>query len=428
MRLCLLAFLVACGGSHSNGNADGNGNGDGKNSDSLGSNPTTITVTLTNRPNTAATYTFIAAYQDGASAWQAAPAPSGDTYSFTVTSPVWGFAWTCVTQATNLGRVELAYFAVSEKTSLTETVPRECSDRYPANVGVSGDVQNESNATGNFASYAARTVQVMTGNDTFVMEAPPGPHDLFVSHVTGAAGTGALAVDHIAVVRGVTAPTTTATVDWNTAAAVQTAAVTAPTGANASTTLYSAGGTNLTLSAQNAGPYQATGLPASLAMTGDVYDQLITVRGNGGGAAVESWASAIATQSYPSPAGLGGSISTVAGTTPYPEISTMWAAYANATAYAWDARQGASVVGAATTRWTTIFGPGYLGGSPKFQMPDLSMLAGWSAKLAFQTGVAVAGTTAAEITSAGISDIPPVTPAAPGTQRTTVTSDWTVTP
>src|SRR5437899_6431426 len=124
----LVAVAAACGSSNSKGNPDGN-NGDGTSSDSLTGGPTTVTVTLTNAPTNAAMYTFIAAYQDGASAWQLAPAPSGDTYTFTINSAAWGFAWTCLVPNFNVARVELAFFATSEKTSLTENVPQGCTAR-----------------------------------------------------------------------------------------------------------------------------------------------------------------------------------------------------------------------------------------------------------------------------------------------------------
>ncbi len=444
MRTLLVASmfaLAACGGSHSAGNPDGNGNGNGdgnSNGDSLGGNPTTVSVTLTNRPNTAATYTFLVAYQDGASAWQLAPAPTGDTYSFTINSPAWGFAWTCLVPQVNVGRVELAYFATSEKTSYTENVPRECSDRYPTVVGVSGAVQNENATTENFASYAGRTVQVVhtNGNDTFTMEGPMGPHDLVVTHVT--LGTGVAAggqVDHAAVVRGVTAPTTTASVDWSTAQAVTTGNVTATTGAIVTTSLYTAGGTTVTMTTQGAAPYTSAGLDASQAVTGDVYDQQVLVRGTGATSILDTWVSTVADQTYTAPTALGGATSSVPTMTPYPEIMTTWNGYTGAIGYAWDARQGGGTVGGVpAVRWTAILGTTYLGGSPKFQMPDLSTLAGWSQSFAFSpTGGTVAGSVAAYTSSGGAADFPGAVQGrgsngAPGITRTTVTGDWTVTP
>jgi hypothetical protein len=428
--------LAACGGSHSAGNPDGNGDGNG---DSLGGNPTTVSVTLTNRPNTAATYTFLVAYQDGASAWQLAPAPSGDTYSFTINAPAWGFAWTCIVPNLNAARVELAYFATTEKTSFTENVPRECSDRYPTFVGVSGSVTNETTTTNNQASYAGRTVAVMHNNsnaaDTFAMEGPMGPHDLVITHATLNGGIGGGEVDHAAVVRGVTAPTTTATVDWSTNMAVATANVTTVANSIVSTTLYTAGGTTVTMVTQGATPYTSAGLDASQAMTGDVYDQQVLVRGAGTTSILDTWSTAVADQTYTAPAALGGATSSVPTTTPYPQVMTTWNGYTGAIGYAWDARQGASSVGgAAPVRWTAILGTTYLGSSPKFQMPDLSMLAGWSPSFGFTTtGGMVTGTVAAYTSTGGAADFPGAVQVrgsngAPGTTRVTVSNDWTVTP
>jgi hypothetical protein len=186
MRSYLLAFVLAaaCGGSNSGSNADapdGDSLGGG---DTLGGNPTTVTVTLTNLPTTPATYTFLAAYEDGAGAWQLAPAPTADTYSFTINSPVWAFAWTCIVPNSNpvIARVELAYFAVAEKTSLTENVPIGCTDRITY-VGVGGTVSNMNNGGAGFTvAYGARTNQVNRTTGQFGVESPPGPHDLFIAH------------------------------------------------------------------------------------------------------------------------------------------------------------------------------------------------------------------------------------------------------
>ncbi len=439
MRLHVLALafvLAACGSSHSGSNPDGNnGGGDGSNGNGDGpggGNPTTVMVTLVNHPTNASMYTFLAAYQDGAAAWHLAPAPSGDIYSMTINSPVWGFAWTCIDPTTKAARVQLAYFTVAEKTSITETIPAECTDRV-TRVGVSGTVTNLP-AQGTFlATFAARTVAVTrgTGNtgDTFTMMAASGAHDLLVT--TGTLAAGSISTDTAGIVRGVTAPTTTATLDWSTAKAVTSAAVTVPTGTTgvtAATTLYTAGGTQMTLVAGSTAPYTTVGLDASLAMTGDIYDQAVVERGNGSVASVENWTTTIAAQTYTPPTPLGGATSSVPTTTPYPEIMTTWNAYSNAVGYAWDARQGGTTPGGTNVRWTTLFGPGYVGSSPKFQMPDLSGLTGWSASLQLVAGTQVVGTSAAMVSSGGASDFPPAAIAVAGTVRTTASSNWTVTP
>src|SRR5438270_1016738 len=100
MRSSLFAIvaLAACGSSHSGSGGDaagGGGDGSGSSDASGGGGPASVMVTLTNRPDNAATFSFLTAYQDGSGPWTAAPAPTGDTYTFTINSAAWSFAWTC---------------------------------------------------------------------------------------------------------------------------------------------------------------------------------------------------------------------------------------------------------------------------------------------------------------------------------------------
>jgi hypothetical protein len=208
---------------------------------------------------------------------------------------------------------------------------------------------------------------------------------------------------------------------------VQTAAATAPTGATVTSTLY-AGNTQITLGAENGNAPEVVGLDASQAMGTDVYEFASTTRAQGSSEVAQTWTSTFATQTFTAPAPLGGATSSVASPTPYPIVMTTWNAYPNATGYVWDARQGLGSTAAPPTEWTAIVGPGYVGGSPKFQMPDLSMLTGWSAMFQLQTGQMVNGTALAVTSSAGAADFPTVDPAAAGTSRVVVTSGWTVTP
>ena len=423
------ALLAACGGSNSSSNnGDANGGGDGNNGggDSLSGNPTTVTVTLTNRPDNAAMYTFLAAYQDGAAAWTLAPAPSGDTYSFTVNSPVWGFAWTCIVPGSTIARVELAYFTAAEKTSLTESIPVGCTDRV-MNVGLSGNVSNLNNGGNGFrAAFGTNTRGVMT-NGNFSLEAPAGTRDLFISHGSGTGGFGP--VDAVAR-QSATAPMTGVAVDWNNSAATVQTGVTAP-GAGVSTTLYTASGTALNLGTaggNGGGSLFVTGLDASQQVAGDLYAMAATFRAQGSSETVEIWASTTGAQTYTDPAPLGGATSTVPTTMPYPEILTTWSAYANAIGYLWDARQGLGTSFVPPLEWTAIVGPGYVGSTPKFQTPDLSMLTGWSTTFEFQTGQQVVGSASALTSTAGTADFPIVNPATAGTQRVLAASGWTVTP
>jgi hypothetical protein len=436
MRSYLLAFalVAACGGSNSStNNGDANNGGDGTASgDSLGGSPSTVTVTLTNQPATPATYSFLAAYQDGAGAWQLAPAPSGDTYTLTINAPVWGFAWTCIVPNSNpvIARVELAYFTVAEKTSLTESIPVGCTDRI-MNAGVGGTVANLQNGGNGYrVSFDAANRAVMTIG-TFGVETPPGMHDLFITHAGGTGGRGP--VDG-AVRATATAPASGVALDWNTQVATVATTVTAPQGAFVTTTLYSSGGTQVSLGASaaagNVGSTLVTSLGTSQGASGDIYSMSATTIAQGASATSEVWANAPSALTFTAPAALGGATSAVASQTPYPIIMTTWNAYANAIGYAWDIKQGqgGSVGGASPLEWTAIVGPGYVGASPKFQMPDLSTLTGWSAAYQPTTGNPVLGTVGGTTSSAGAADFPTVNPAPNGTTRTLVTSGWTVTP
>jgi hypothetical protein len=435
----LIALGAACGSSSSNKNPDGNGGGDGSNGDGSMGGPTTVNVTLVDHPMTAATYSFLVAYQDGGGAWQAAPAPSGDTYTFTINSAAWGFAWTCIpTVAGGTKRVELAYFSTGEKTALTETVPVECTDRTAMAARLSGTVTGLPITTGTPPTYVAyfgdakaivSTTGQLPGTGTFNMEAQPGTHDLIVGAVAtsgGGGNGGSVAITSAAIVRSVTlsGPTTAPAVDFSTAGnSTATVTVNAGDGATvgAETLLYSANGTNVEFAAANTAPFQTDGLGSGDTISGDVYDQAIAVTDNGATATVENWTATIAAQTYVAPAALGGATASVPTSTPYPEIETTWNAYSGANGYVWDAQQSMG-------EWTAALGTGYIGSSPKFQMPDLSSLTGWVTGWQLASGTDVNGSVTAQVSSAGISDFPAAPPAAAGTTRAFATSRWTVTP
>ncbi|HTR54173.1 MAG TPA: hypothetical protein VMJ10_25950 [Kofleriaceae bacterium] len=435
-----IALLAACGSSSSGKSGDAAGGGDGGGDGSIGG-PATVTVTLVNHPMTPATYAFAVAYQDGGGAWQLAPAPSGDTYTFTINSAAWGFVWTCIpTVAGGTKRVELAYFSTGEKTSLTETIPRECSDRY-ATARLNGTVQNlpVGNGAQTFIAYFGdRQATVNAQSGVYTMEAVPGTHDLIVGHVVttvSTGGGGSVDIDKAAVVRGVTVAATGTTtapdVDYSQAGS-STAAVTigSPGNATATTILYSAQATNVAFAADGNAPYNSYGLATAAQTSGDVYDQAIVVTSSGASATVENWTADIAAQTYVAPTALGGATASVPSSTPYPEVETTWNPYANAGGYVWDAQQGGgAVVGTtAAVEWTVVLGAGYVGTAPKFQMPDLTGITGWMAGWQFVTGTDIAGTVTAQTSTGGMSDFPAQPPAAVGTQRQFATSKWTVTP
>jgi hypothetical protein len=442
-----IALLAACGSSNSGKTPDGNaGGGDGGGGDGSRGGPATVTVTLVNHPDTPATFSFVAAYQDGGGAWQAAPAPTVDAYTFTINSAAWGFAWTCIpTVAGGTKRVVLAYFSTGEKTALTETVPAECTDRLGTPVRLSGTVTNLPLVTQGGMTYVAYFADrkavvssgMVPGTGAFNMEVLPGTHDLVVGAVAttgGTGGGGSVDIKSAAIVRGVavTGTTTAPAVDFSTAGNTNaTVTVTADAGATvgAATTLYSAGATNVAFSAANLAPYESDGLGSAATIAGDVYDQAIAVSENGASAVVESWTTAIQAQTYVAPAALGGATASVPTSAPYPEIETTWNAYSNANGYVWDAQQsGVAVSATAAIEWTAVLGPGYTGASPKFQMPDLSGLTGWKAGWQFEAGTDVAGSVMAQTSSGGLGDFPAAPPAPAGTTRAFASSGWTVTP
>jgi hypothetical protein len=446
MRLILASLLVAalaaCGSSHASSGSDAPSGTDGNgsnNPDGPGGGPATVTVTIPNLPANPATFSLLVAYQDGGGAWTVAPAPTNSTFTLTIHAAAWSFAWACIPVA-GTSRVQLASFSVSEKTSLTEYLPVGCSDAAGMAVQLSGTVTGLPQNGGGGAFVAAwgnreALVNAQGTDGTFQMNVLPGTHDLLIAHVTATGGFGGDAiVDAAAIARNVTVngATMANAVDFGTANG-STVPVTVASGSATAritvvTRFFSAGGTIAELVRDTAAPFESNGLAASPGASGDIYNQQISVTDNGATATVQNWTATLAAQTYNAPAGLGGATGTVTTSTPYPEISSMWSAYTGAVGYSWDAQQGGGVGGGAALEWTADLSPGYLGGSPHYQMPDLSMLTGWNAGWQFQAGTPVLGSVTAQTSSGGIGDFPPPSPAAIGTHRAFVDSRWTVTP
>ncbi len=437
MRLASLTSaisIIACGG-HNSTTTDGNGDG------SAGGPPTNITVTLTDQPTNAAMFSFLVAYQDGGGAWTIAPAPSGDTYTLPIRSAAYGVAWTCITAAGER-LVEETHFAVSERTSLTTTIPPRCTDRL-TNFALHGTITT-ANGNGVILTRFADRLGVMSigGNPTsqaYTIETPAGTHDLVVLHAANQASANTdLVADATLVQRdvAVTAATVANANFITDSAAVQSFPVTITTtgAANASTTLYSANGTIAPLVDDSTGPaYETVSLAAGQMAAGDVYDQQVTVRAAGSTSITENVTATPAAYTWTAPASLGGAIASVMAAPPYPRVTTTWPAYSSAVGYGWAATQ--TLTGqqcgsptACSITWTAVLSPGVIGMSPSYTMPDLSMLAGWPAGLAFVSGTMVTGTVGATTSTAGATDFPQILPPAAGTQRVTVRSDFTVTP
>jgi len=424
-----LAILVACGGN-STGDDDDDGIDGG----------TQVTVTLTNQPTDAAQVSFIAAYQDGDGAWMLAPAPSGNTYSFSVAGATYSFAWTCIASGPLLGaaqirQVQIARFAVSERPNLSLTLPPRCAG-LAGTVPLTGTVSNLGTSGNFFVTFGDRFGIVNPNTGAFMMMTPPGTHDLLVLRMQSGVGPGERVVDRAFIQRGLAVSgATTANVDFSTSMATMAYPVTiTDTGRiGAMTTLFTPGGTEAGLVQLYTTPYESRALASAQAMAGDLYEQEMSVNANGQTATTTLTTTAPAAQTWTAPPPLGGVIATIASAAPYAQVSSMWPAYANAVGYSWQASQQLTMAqcGGNTgcvVLWQALVSPGAAGASPMFTMPDLSALAGWSATLQPIAGVEITGFAQAVTSSAGAADFPPATPPADGTQRTVVRSDYTVMP
>src|SRR5436190_2760946 len=226
--LVALVTVVAlgCGGSGSGSDSDGgNGNGDGGDGDG-GALPgaKTVKLTLTGFPMTPAKFNFLVAFQDGAGAWQLAPAPVGETYSFTINAPVYGVAYACAGAvpgnggATTIRSVTSAHFAVAERTEVTLEVPSRCSDRAGDTAMLAGQVTNRPIGGLIVVQYGNRSVFAGSQNGNFSFQVPTGTRDLPVAHVIPE-GNGDFYVDEVYVQRGLTvSANSNNTIDFATAA------------------------------------------------------------------------------------------------------------------------------------------------------------------------------------------------------------------
>jgi hypothetical protein len=415
----LLASCVACGGSGSSTSVDApNGPPDAATH--------TITVTLIDRPNTPTTFTFLTAYEDGTGPWHAAPAPSGDTYSFEVASATWSFAWTCI--AADSREVMMYSFTVAERSSLTDQIFSGCTDRNPAPVSLSGAISNAPAAGTIEVDWADQTVAATGSSYAFAPGVPPGTHDLVATHRT-ATGTGSYIVDSALVQTGVAVTaTTTQAINFATAVATRTAAITgAPSNAFSFMGLETAGGTFVTLAlstTQPTGGYQVVGLAASQEQSGDLYDTFVEQpTGGGSSLSVERFTSAPTALAFVAPAPLVNVSSSVAATMPYLRVASTWTPYSGATGYTWslDEPLTGAACGASSTcdvAWEGLFSPGAVGSSPRIEVPDLSAIPGWDPRLELQPGAKAALVLSGSISTGGPSDFPFALTPPDGTTRT----------
>lgn len=393
----------------------------------------TITVTLVDRPITAATFSFVAAVQDGSGPWQAAPAPNGDVYTFQVQSSTWGFAYTCVFNTGTLGgsineqSVREYHFTVAERSSLVVEVPDTCTDRHPF-VAVSGTVTNQAGTGGAFVQYGA--TQVSVGTVAYILGAPANvTHDLILWQTVNPGGSSY--VTSTAIIQRAVTFTANTTVDFDAsqAVAVSSFPVTASGAVTVDTILNTSNGSTPRL-VHSTSTLETQALAQSAA--GDVYDQQIEVD-DGAATAITTNATATpAAQTFVAPAPLGTATTSLATATPYPILTTTWSSYPAAIGYQWSTTQtlGAGCVAGAfscVTTWTANLSPGAVGASPSYTMPDLSQLAGWSTNLELAATAAATGYVEAITSSAGAADFP-IGPPAAGTQRAFARTTFSITP
>jgi len=437
----VIAVAAACDGAGSDTDTDGgNGSGDGGGSndpDGGISGPRTVTLILTNRPNNAAAYSFIVGYQDGSAPWQVAPAPTGDTYSFTINAPSYSVAFACVgttpgTTASSQRSVTIASFAVGERTSVTLDVPARCSDRMQGGVMLSGNVTNRPFGGVLVAQFGTRTAFVSGTTGNFVLTGvPPGTRDLVISHAVSA-GNNDFYIDEAVVLRDVAVSgNTQKSINFEEAQPTVFHDVdpgNAPDQARvvASTTLYTANGTQASL-IRLAQQWESNSLADAQMKTTDIYDQSIAVSGLGSGATVTHATDQPAPQTYVAPAPLGTVMTAIPTKQPYITLETQWPQYANTVGYTWNATQQGFCGGiSCTTVWSAYLSPGVTGMMPAFRMPDLSALTGWKDSFQF-TSSSIVGSVTAITSSAGPSDFPTGLPAN-GTDRAFVRSDYSVSP
>jgi hypothetical protein len=421
---------ASTGGDPDGGAASGDASGGG------GGGPRTITLTLTNRPQNAAAYSFLVAYQDGSAAWRLAPAPTGDTYTFEVSAPSYGVAYACIGgggpgSGSQVRSVTSAHFAVVERTSVVLEVPTRCSDRAPSNVTLSGTVTNRPFTGTLFVQYGARSAFVSAQNGSFTLQTPPGTRDLIVGRASAQSG-GDYWVDRAVVVRDLAvAGPTSQTVDFATAQPLVTYPVTvaAPNARVVSgTTLYTANDTSVLLSRESFG-WKTLGLATAQRRPSDIYDQSITVTTFGRAATITQATDAPGPMTYAAPAALGAATTSVATRQPYITLETEWPHYAGVIGYTWSATQQGGCGGnnTCTRVWTALLSPGVTGAQPAYRMPDLAGLTGWKSDYALAAGVSIAGSVTAMTSSAGAADFPAGVPAK-GTARAFVRSDYGITP
>jgi hypothetical protein len=441
MRAALVgcAIVAGCGG----GGAGMPPTGDGGGIDGTNPNATTIMFTLNNAPSDAGAFAFVAAYQDGDGAWKPAPARSGDTYAFDVSSATWGFAYTCQANvnlngtATALRNVVEYHFAVAERTSWTEDILARCTDRI-AYVSLSGTISPlPPNQTTYRVAYNDSVVFINRTTGSYAMLVAPGTHDLLVFRGSERGTPGDFLIDRAVVQRNVAVnAATTRNVDASNATQTPSLTVSiagSPTSSETTTSLVTGNGTAVAVAELTKAPFMSTALATAQAAAGDVYDQRVTAEFVKTQPVTVTTATTtpanVSIATAPTP--LGAVTMAKAAAAPYAMFRSTWPGYAGAVGYTWSLAQTPPAAGcggsACTITWTAWVSPGAIGAMPSYTMPDLSQLPGWSNALQFVAGTMATGDVTAVTSSAGAMDFPPKPPTA-GTKRVFAHSTFTVTP
>lgn len=446
----MLVALVALGCGHkSPGTGDdddddvtGDGGNHGDDDDGGGQNPHSVTLVMHHQPTNPAGVGFIVAYQDGAGPWTIAPAPSGETYTLPIFSPVYAVVWTCMSPGTGPGaalrQVNMYQFAMAERTELTVEVPPRCSDQG-GNVVLHGTLDNSQFLNDYVVKFGDRTATV-GDNDEFTLATPPGTHDLIVLGGSSFTGNGEVVATAALVQRNLTVTgNTDVSVDAADLEPVQSFAVNNLFGGVKQTStvnLYTANGTLAPLVSDSSFPFSNASLAADQMAGGDIYDQQLAVAQFTGAYVASSTATtAPGDETWVDVPALSAVTSTTS-TAPYVRVTSAWTAYPGAVGYGWLATQTPGNTGSGnpcggsgncTITWTALLSAGVIGTNGSYEMPDLSALPGWSPALQLVAGAQIRGGVQA-MTSTGTGDFPALVPPAAGTHRTFATGVFAVTP
>ncbi len=358
---------------------------------------TTITVTLLRHPNDAAKFGFVVGYQDGAGPWSHPSGPIGDTYQFDVHTDEWGFIWTCEPNGIGGGGlVHEVRFRIADRMSWTDTISG-CTDVMDPSFVMTVDVAN----------ISAYPIGVEFGPNlgtsqvagTYELPTSAGTHDLVVYHSALDGSVDSLFVQRSLAVTGATS----VNVDFNSALALQTFAV-----ASRGTgffdyfeTLYSAGGTSLTLR-QSPNPPTTSSIAATQMDVGDIYSEIayFTHSSTSQVDIIVDSTTTPATRTFVEPAPFAAAAMPVANATSYPRIAASWSTYPDVIGYSVMTVQEVSNFDRRT--WATILSPHLT----SYQIPDLSTLPDWNGGLDLVQGTVADVSVSAFTSTLGAGDLP----------------------